>query len=80
MIGTLDLTIGRVSDMADTPLDPPDDDRSDAESSFELVRRAHNGDPAAQNALCVRYLPRLQRWAQTIGRIALRSTEDPVRQ
>jgi RNA polymerase sigma factor (sigma-70 family) len=37
--------------------------RLDAESSYALVLRAHNGDLAAQNELCVRYLPRLQRWA-----------------
>jgi RNA polymerase sigma factor (sigma-70 family) len=37
--------------------------RADAESSLELVRRAHAGDIGAQNELCARYLPRLQRWA-----------------
>ena len=35
----------------------------DAEASYALVLRARNGDLAAQNELCVRYLPRLQRWA-----------------
>jgi RNA polymerase sigma factor (sigma-70 family) len=35
----------------------------DAESSFALVERARNGEAAALDALCARYLPRLQRWA-----------------
>jgi RNA polymerase sigma factor (sigma-70 family) len=35
----------------------------DAESSYELIRRAQDGDDAALNALIARYLPRLQRWA-----------------
>jgi RNA polymerase sigma factor (sigma-70 family) len=35
----------------------------DAESSFELIRRAQDGDSGALNALIARYLPRLQRWA-----------------
>lgn len=35
----------------------------DAESSYELIRRAQDGDSAALNALIARYLPRLQRWA-----------------
>jgi RNA polymerase sigma-70 factor (ECF subfamily) len=34
-----------------------------AESSFVLVRRAHEGDAAAREELCARYLPRLHRWA-----------------
>ena len=38
--------------------DPPD-----GESSFELIRRAREGDSAAVEALCTRYLPRLRRWA-----------------
>lgn len=42
---------------------PAVESRSDAESSFALVQRAHNGDLDAQNELCARYLPRLQRWA-----------------
>jgi RNA polymerase sigma-70 factor (ECF subfamily) len=36
-------------------------------SSFELVQRANAGDHDALNALCARYLPRLQRWAH--GRV-----------
>jgi RNA polymerase sigma-70 factor, ECF subfamily len=36
---------------------------SDAESSFELLRRAREGDATAVEALCTRYLPRLRRWA-----------------
>jgi RNA polymerase sigma-70 factor (ECF subfamily) len=38
-----------------------------ATSSFDLVVRANAGDRDALEALCVRYLPRLQRWAH--GRI-----------
>src|SRR5688572_470777 len=33
------------------------------ESSMVLVRRAREGDPAALDDLCARYLPRLRRWA-----------------
>jgi RNA polymerase sigma-70 factor, ECF subfamily len=40
---------------------------TDGETSFELLRRAREGDDAAVNALCTRYLPRLRRWAT--GRI-----------
>jgi RNA polymerase sigma factor (sigma-70 family) len=35
----------------------------DSETSFELIRRARDGDAAAVEALCTRYLPRLRRWA-----------------
>jgi RNA polymerase sigma-70 factor (ECF subfamily) len=38
-----------------------------ATSSFDLVVRANAGDRDALEALCARYLPRLQRWAH--GRI-----------
>jgi RNA polymerase sigma-70 factor, ECF subfamily len=38
-----------------------------ATSSFDLVQRANAGDQDALDALCARYLPRLQRWAH--GRI-----------
>jgi RNA polymerase sigma factor (sigma-70 family) len=37
--------------------------QKDAETSFALVQRARQGDEAALDALCARYLPRLQRWA-----------------
>jgi RNA polymerase sigma-70 factor (ECF subfamily) len=37
--------------------------RLDAESSFDLLARAHDGDTDALNELCSRYLPRLERWA-----------------
>src|SRR5438067_2152416 len=65
MMGTLSLTISPVlpAEMAEMPLVPAIDGRSEADSSLALVRRAHDGDVAAQNELCVRYLPRLQRWA-----------------
>ncbi len=36
---------------------------SEGETSFELLRRAREGDAAAVDALCTRYLPRLRRWA-----------------
>jgi RNA polymerase sigma-70 factor (ECF subfamily) len=36
---------------------------ADPESSFALVVRARAGDRQALDALCARYLPRLQRWA-----------------
>ena len=35
----------------------------EAESSFALLLRAREGDEAARNELCARYLPRLRRWA-----------------
>jgi RNA polymerase sigma factor (sigma-70 family) len=35
-----------------------------AETSFELLRRARDGDSDAQDQLCARYLPRLRRWAR----------------
>ena len=35
----------------------------ETESSLELVVRARAGDLQARDALCARYLPRLQRWA-----------------
>jgi RNA polymerase sigma-70 factor (ECF subfamily) len=37
--------------------------RAGTESSLILVRRAHDGDHAAIDALFTRYIPRLQRWA-----------------
>ena len=44
-------------------------DPSDGDTSFDLLRRARQGDAAAANALCTRYLPRLLRWAA--GRVPL---------
>jgi RNA polymerase sigma-70 factor (ECF subfamily) len=35
----------------------------DPESTFALIRRAQDGDIAALDALCGRYLRRMQRWA-----------------
>jgi len=35
----------------------------DAHSSFGLLLRAREGDDAARNELCARYLPRLRKWA-----------------
>jgi RNA polymerase sigma-70 factor (ECF subfamily) len=53
----------------------------DTESSVALLLRARNGDEAARNELCARYLPRLRRWAH--GRLpsqvrAQLDTEDIV--
>ena len=53
----------------------------DASSSCSLVLRARDGDEAACNELCARYLPRLRRWAH--GRLPLSArdhldTEDIV--
>jgi RNA polymerase sigma factor (sigma-70 family) len=39
------------------------DSSSPLEASLELLRRAQGGDPAALDALLVRYRPRLKRWA-----------------
>ena len=39
------------------------------ESSIVLIRRAREGDRAALDDLCARYLPRLQRWAH--GRLPM---------
>lgn len=63
MISTLSPTISPRAEMAEMPPVPAVEGRSEAESSLALVRRAHDGDLAAQNELCARYLPRLQRWA-----------------
>jgi RNA polymerase sigma-70 factor (ECF subfamily) len=69
MIGTLNLTVGQSAIMAElspsgeSSSDPTATSRVEAQSSIELVRRARTGDTAAENELCVRYLPRLQRWA-----------------
>ncbi len=42
-------------------------------SSFELLVRAQDGDEAARNELCARYLPRLRRWAH--GRLPIWARE-----
>ena len=53
----------------------------DVTSSCSLIIRARDGDEAARNELCARYLPRLRRWAH--GRLPLAArdhldTEDIV--
>jgi RNA polymerase sigma factor (sigma-70 family) len=63
MIGTLSPTISPRAEMAEIAPVPAAEGRSEAESSLALVARAHDGDIAAQNELCARYLPRLARWA-----------------
>src|ERR1700704_6115707 len=63
MIITLRPTTSPLAAMAEIPMRPTVEGGSEAESSLALVRRAHDGDLAAQNELCARYLPRLQRWA-----------------
>lgn len=45
----------------DLPL--PDSPHEGPETTFSLVLRARAGDRAALDELCVRYLPRLRRWA-----------------
>ena len=45
----------------------------DASSSFALLLRAREGDEAARNELCARYLPRLRRWAH--GRLPVWARE-----
>lgn len=61
--------IAGIADMADkpaaeaTPAPSAPERLSEAESSFALVLRARDGDAAALERLCARYLPRLQRWA-----------------
>ena len=45
----------------------------DTHSSFELLVRAQDGDEAARNELCARYLPRLRRWAH--GRLPVWARE-----
>ena len=40
------------------------DPAAEAETSFELVKRARAGDRIAEERLFARYLPRLQRWAR----------------
>jgi RNA polymerase sigma-70 factor (ECF subfamily) len=52
--------------MDEPPVHPPRNlqpEFADAESSHALVARAQAGDDVALEALCARYLPRLQRWA-----------------
>jgi RNA polymerase sigma-70 factor (ECF subfamily) len=39
------------------------EDSTDVHSSFALLLRARDGDKDACNELCLRYLPRLRRWA-----------------
>jgi RNA polymerase sigma-70 factor (ECF subfamily) len=66
---TLSLTICRLPAMSDglrrgdVPTFRASETAVGAESSFALVQRARTGDVAAQNELCARYIPRLQRWA-----------------
>jgi RNA polymerase sigma factor (sigma-70 family) len=45
----------------------------DVTSSFALLLRAREGDEAARNELCARYLPRLRRWAH--GRLPVWARE-----
>jgi RNA polymerase sigma factor (sigma-70 family) len=46
---------------------------SDTQSSLELLARAQDGDEAARNELCARYLPKLRRWAH--GRLPIWARE-----
>ena len=84
MIGTLTLPFGPVPTMAkpwspaDASAAPAHDVRGDAESSMTLIWRARAGDEDARNQLCVRYLPRLQRWAHGRLPLSARSALDTV--
>jgi RNA polymerase sigma-70 factor (ECF subfamily) len=73
MIVTLVPTTGPLLPYEAMPQDAapgkPEVPRLDAESSFDLLARAHDGDNDALNELCSRYLPRLERWAH--GRLPL---------
>ena len=67
MIGTLtfDGPLGGrlTTKRGEVPVSEAQRPAADGDSSFDLVQRARGGDEAALNALCARYLPRLQRWA-----------------
>jgi len=54
-------------------LPPPAATGVDPSSSFALLLRAREGDEAARNELCARYLPRLRRWAH--GRLPVWARE-----
>ena len=49
---------------ARAPAVKPAGEPSQAETSFELVRRACAGDAEAENEICRRYSPRLHKWAR----------------
>ena len=68
MIGTATLSFGAGSLMADPPASGASAPRTtggsaSAAASVDLLARARTGDAEALNALCARYLPRLQKWA-----------------
>lgn len=69
MMGALSPRISLPPDMAEslpsgeTPAKREGAAPTDAETTFALIRRAHEGDAAAVDELCARYLPRLRRWA-----------------
>lgn len=68
MIGTATLTFRAGSIMADHPASGARAPRTNgvsasAAASVDLLARARTGDEDALNALCARYLPRLQKWA-----------------
>jgi RNA polymerase sigma-70 factor (ECF subfamily) len=50
-------------DLRTSAVPSPSPVEGDAESSLSLLLRARQGDEAARNELCTRYLPRLRRWA-----------------
>src|SRR5690349_6787779 len=65
MYDELPFTSCRMPGTKPGPPRPPDHGRDlDAETSLELVRRARGGDRDAENAICARYRPRLERWAR----------------
>lgn len=48
----------------DPILPPPPRAANRAETTYELVLRAREGDTSAVNEICARYIPRLNRWAR----------------
>jgi RNA polymerase sigma-70 factor, ECF subfamily len=64
---SLDTPVGERRDAevsVPAPSASPNPPQPDGETSFELLRRAREGDAGAEERLCARYLPRLRRWAR----------------
>jgi RNA polymerase sigma-70 factor (ECF subfamily) len=82
MIGTVPVELSAFTLMDEAlrptggPADMPASIPVGAESSFELVVRAREGDRAALDALFMRYLPRIQRWAHGRLPVAARGAHD----
>ena len=84
MIGTVPVELSALTLMDEAPRHSDGGLRAEvagsrppaAESSFELVIRAREGDHAALDALFARYLPRIQRWAHGRLPAAARGASD----